>query len=479
MKTKWVKSRKGKGVKCRLVAQEYANDRRGDLYAGTPPLALMRYLLSSAMSHGLGSARQKVVVIDVRRAFLHGEATREIYIELPKEDAVTLQGDYVGCLRKTVYGTRDARLGWQKVVQKFMLLKGFTASAFAPGIYYNREMDLKVISHVDDFLTLGNGDGVMWFKDELEKEYEVKSQVLGWGRGDAQETTFSGRKIRRTFSGLEVEGDSKHLVILLKEWGLENGRPVETLLIRHGALEDAEEMESADATRYRRGAARVSYMSRERPDLSFAAGHLAARMAQPRKGDEVMLKRVSRYLLHRPSCPLLLPFQEPVKVIRLFSDSDWANDEVSRRSTSGGIAMKGHHSIHWWSRKQARIALSSCEAEINALVKSAGEGIFLSGNSHLFGEGSSVVLLTDSSAANCVSMRIGTGKTKHLSTKQLWIQEVVGDGRACIQKIPREENPSDALTHEWSGRDIRFFRDAGFGNCHATTTSDGRTAGGC
>ena len=238
-------------------------------------------------------------------------------------------------------------------------------------------------------------------------------------------------------------------------------------------------MASAEATQYRRGAARVSYMSQDRADLSFAAGHLAARMAKPRKGDEVMLKRVLRYLLHRPSCPLLLPFQEPVESITVFSDSDWANDEVSRRSTSGGIAMKGLHSIHWWSRKQARIALSSCEAEINALVKSAGEGLFLSSVSNLFEEGSAVVLLTDSSAAKGVSMRIGTGKTKHLSTKQLWIQEVVGDGRACIRKVPREENLSDALTHEWVSSDIRFFQAAGFGQCRATSTSGGRTEGGC
>ena len=37
--TRWVFVKKGDKVRCRLVAQEFAgNDKREDLYAGTPPL---------------------------------------------------------------------------------------------------------------------------------------------------------------------------------------------------------------------------------------------------------------------------------------------------------------------------------------------------------------------------------------------------------------------------------------------------------
>ncbi len=46
-------SKGGNGVRSRLVAQELAsNDGRDDLFAGTPPLAAARYLLSDLASKG-------------------------------------------------------------------------------------------------------------------------------------------------------------------------------------------------------------------------------------------------------------------------------------------------------------------------------------------------------------------------------------------------------------------------------------------
>ena len=51
--TRWVFVKKGDKVRCRHVAQEFAgSDTREDLYAGTPPLAATRYLLSDSVSRG-------------------------------------------------------------------------------------------------------------------------------------------------------------------------------------------------------------------------------------------------------------------------------------------------------------------------------------------------------------------------------------------------------------------------------------------
>ena len=82
--TRWVFVKKGDKVRCRLVAQEFAGSDEGqDLYAGTPPLSATRYLLSDSVSRGRRNGRGKLMVIDVKRAFLHGYCTRSIYIELP------------------------------------------------------------------------------------------------------------------------------------------------------------------------------------------------------------------------------------------------------------------------------------------------------------------------------------------------------------------------------------------------------------
>ena len=81
--TRWVFVKKDDKVRCRLVAQEFAgSDKREDFYAGTPPLAATRYLLSDSVSRGRGNMRVKLMVVDAKRAFLHGYSTRSVYIEL-------------------------------------------------------------------------------------------------------------------------------------------------------------------------------------------------------------------------------------------------------------------------------------------------------------------------------------------------------------------------------------------------------------
>ena len=57
----------------------------------------------------------------------------------------------------------------------------------------------------------------------------------------------------------------------------------------------------------------------------------------------------------------------------VYTDSDWAGDKISRKSTSGGIAFVGPHAIKSWSTNQTIIALSSAEAELYSLLKGASQ----------------------------------------------------------------------------------------------------------
>ena len=119
--TRWVYVKKPNQVRCRLVAQEFAgSDKREDLYAGTPPMAATRYLLSDTVSRGRGASKwkRKLMVLDVKRAFLHVIATRTLYVELP--DGESENGNYVGLLKRTLYGTRDAPLAWLRAVREDM-----------------------------------------------------------------------------------------------------------------------------------------------------------------------------------------------------------------------------------------------------------------------------------------------------------------------------------------------------------------------
>ena len=140
---RWVKTKKGTKekpkIRCRLVAQEFADrEFRDDLFAGTPPLAAMRMIISEMASRGKArSQRMKIKVMDIKKAFLHGTMNRKVYIELPAEDPWAKDGNYVGLLKKAMYGTRDAPVEWQRVVQETLQETGFTMSKVVPCLYYN------------------------------------------------------------------------------------------------------------------------------------------------------------------------------------------------------------------------------------------------------------------------------------------------------------------------------------------------------
>ena len=64
-----------------------------------------------------------------------------------------------------------------------------------------------------------------------------------------------------------------------------------------------------EAKFYRRCAARLNYMTLDRPDLCVEANLLSRAMANPKKGDEKLIKRVGRYLRRNPACVIQYKWQ--------------------------------------------------------------------------------------------------------------------------------------------------------------------------
>ena len=109
--------------------------------------------------------------------------------------------------------------------------------------------------------------------------------------------------------------------------------------------------------------------------------------------------------------------------------------------------------IAHWSRTQQLIALSSAEAELNAAVKAAQEGLGIAHLEEEFGRWLVVQLYGDSSANHGMIARSGAGKVKHLTVRQLWLQQQSEIGYCVHAKIPRAINLSGMLTHYWNRTD--------------------------
>ena len=99
----------------------------------------------------------------------------------------------------------------------------------------------------------------------------------------------------------------------------------------------------------------------------------------------------------------------------------------------------GSHPIKMWSRTQALVSLSSAEAELYAAIKACSETLgFLSllkdYQIHTTGK-----IMSDASAALGIIKRQGLGRTRHIHTSYLWVQQVSERG-INFNKVPGSEN---------------------------------------
>ena len=267
-----------------------------------------------------------------------------------------------------------------------------------------------------------------------------------------------------------LEGDDKILQELIAEWEMERGGGVSTPVSREeggkpGETNDIPLKDPDQITKYRRTAARLNYLSLDDPRIAYASKEISRWMSCPTEAGVLRVKRVIRYLREQPLCKWAFPWQNTPGELVGYSDSDWAGCAVSRRSTSGGGIKFGCHLIHHWSRTQNCVALSSGEAELNALLKTACEGL---GIKYLFEEVGfqlGLVLFGDSSASHGTVQRLGSGKIKHLATRQLWLQERVYSREVAVKKVGRESNWADVLTLPCTQKDLYQFNAMGVYSC--------------
>jgi hypothetical protein len=116
-----------------------------------------------------------------------------------------------------------------------------------------------------------------------------------------------------------------------------------------------------------------------RPDIAYAVGSLSRFSSNPGKTHWDQALHVLGYLSQtRHYC---LEFDgsdddELTSLIIGYSDSDWAGDVDTRRSTGGYVFLMCKAAI-WSSKLQSAPALSSTEAEYMAITRAAQEAIWL------------------------------------------------------------------------------------------------------
>jgi hypothetical protein len=415
-------------------------------------------LFSWAVTEGIGFVEgdkkggMKLDFIDVRRAYFHAQARRQVFVELCEEDRVK---DMCGELVKAMYGTRDAAQNWEVTYVTFMNEIGFVSGKSTPCVFYHEKRNVRAVVHGDDFTLLGKEGELDWFRQMISERFEVKFRGrLGPCHSDQKSIRILNRVVEWSEEGIRYEADQRHAEIIVKHLGLEGeSRSMCTPGVKgvKGSEEEEKEsddlLESHEATMYRAIVARGIYLAQDRSDIAFAVKELSRRMSSPDKRDWQSLKRLGRYLLKRERAVISFCYQSYPECWSVWVDSDWAGCHRTRKSTSGGVIMSGSHMLKSWSTTQQVIALSSGEAEYYSMVRGGSMGLGIKSMSEDMGVSlKGVVIKTDASAAKGIASRRGLGKVRHIDVSQLWLQDRVGKGDIVIEKVSTHVNLSDALT---------------------------------
>ena len=146
------------------------------------------------------------MINDVRRAYFYAKATRNIYIEIPPEDAEAGK-DVLGKLELCLYCTRDAAKGWQETLSAQLEKIGFKRGIGHPAVFKHEGRNIMTLVHGDDYVSSGMEEDLNWLEKELAAAYEIQTQKIGGVSGWDSEGKVLNRIVRHTDSGWEMEAD--------------------------------------------------------------------------------------------------------------------------------------------------------------------------------------------------------------------------------------------------------------------------------
>ena len=217
---------------------------------------------------------------------------------------------------------------------------------------------------------------------------------------------------------------------MVEQFGLHRatGKGVTTPGVLDDSDEDSEEANEAvcsfDASLFRAIPARCNYLASDRPDILYPVKELCREMSAPTQRSWNRLKRVGRFLKHRPRLVWKFNWQAETEVVDVHVDANWCGRTLTRQSTSGGTLARGKHLIKAWSKTHAILAKSSGESELYEVVQGACEGLGVSTLLKDLGEVTPHIRMhLDATVAKGIVERRGLSKLRHIDLDIIRLQE--------------------------------------------------------
>nr|GFB08675.1 hypothetical protein [Tanacetum cinerariifolium] len=172
---------------------------------------------------------------------------------------------------------------------------------------------------------------------------------------------FLGLQVKQKQKGIFISQD-KYVAEILRKFSLTDGKSVSTPIDTEKPLIKDPDGEDVDVHTNISMIGLLMYLTSSRPDIMFAVCACARFQVTPKVSHLHAFKRIIRYLKDKLHLGLWYPKDSPCNLVA-YSDSNYADASLDRKSITGGCQFLGCKLISWHCKNQTVVATSSTEAE--------------------------------------------------------------------------------------------------------------------
>jgi hypothetical protein len=440
-----------------------------DTFAPVVNWTTVRLMLILSIILGLATKQ-----VDYTAAFVHAPIDRDPDWDTLTEEEQKKRGVFVASprgfsspgkvlsLKRSLYGLKQAPRNFFLHLKEKLEKVGFESKTDVDPCLFISDKVICIV-YVDDTLLYSPKEEYI---DEILAKLEAEGMEL------EVEASVAG------FLGVHMERNENNDTITLTQTGLTK-RIVEALNV------DQQPRKFTPATReplvknidgdppngtysYASVIGMLQYLhSHSRPDITFAVSQCARFIHHTRRTHEEALERIGNYLKGTIDKGLILKPNTGVLDIDCYVDADFAGlwpledhqDPSCVKSRTGFVICISNCPVIWSSKLQTDIALSTMEAEYNALSMSMREVIPLQRLTRAVASGvglpeervtsfKTTVWEDNSGALTLARMEPGrmTPRSKHYAIKYHWFRSHLRPQRVEVKKIATAEQKADIFT---------------------------------
>lgn len=436
LSNKWVFNVKNNGVyKARLVVRGFEQKWGIDydeIYSPVISQSTLRTIIALTVYNNF-----EMMFFDVKTAFLYGELQDEVYMKMP--EGYKNKNDKICKLNKALYGLKQAPITWNKTFTETMSKLDLKPLKSDKCVFTNQDKSVILAIYVDDGMIVSKSKQQMLnILEYLEKSFEIKISK--------NPDQYIGLEIKRTSEGIKLT-QKLYTEMLLRKFNMSDCKTTKI----PGNFDKTYDTNTTSQTNfpYRELVGGLLYLStRTRPDIAQSVNEASRKLENPVQTDIVAVKKILKYLAGTLDEGIM--FKSDCNkdfCLNAYCDSDYANDVVTRRSTTGYVIMF-NGPISWSSKRQPIVALSSTEAEFIAAADCCKEILYLKS---LIKEITQSDIKTKMHIDNQSSIQlIKTGsfnkRSKHIDVRYHFIHENYLKENITIAYCPTDQQVADILT---------------------------------